>query len=181
MGFAYNKAVGETAAKNLTGEQRARYMLHAVELDDRAIIRNMDILQEDTDIDYEKLSNEMVLQAVKERKDKTASSFVIDKFGFTATTDFNESTFMFFSVPYDKGWAAAVNGNRVVIERANVGFMAVRVPAGDSVVRFDYRTPGLAMGLVASAGGLATLLAYLLIFSLGRRLKRRKQIGRAHV
>ena len=174
MGFAYDTAVSETAAQTLTGEQRARYMLHAVELDDRAIIRNMDILQEEPGIDYEKLSNERVLQAVEERRKRTASSFVIDRLGFTATTDFDDNAFVFFSVPFDKGWTASVNGNRTVIERANVGFMAVRVPAGDAVIRFDYRTPGLAMGLFASAGGLAALLVYLLVFSLARRLKRRR-------
>ena len=174
MGFAYDTAVSETAAQTLTGEQRARYMLHAVELDDRAIIRNMDILQEEPGIDYEKLSNERVLQAVEERGKRTASSFVIDRLGFTATTDFDDNAFVFFSVPFDKGWTASVNNNRTVIERANVGFMAVRVPAGDAVIRFDYRTPGLAMGLFASAGGLAALLVYLLVFSLARRLKRRR-------
>jgi uncharacterized membrane protein YfhO len=176
MGFAFDTTISETVAQKLTGEQRARYMLHAVELDDRAIIRNMDILQEEHDIDFDRLSNEMVLQAIEERGKRTVSSFVIDRLGFTATTNLDENAFMFFSVPFDKGWTASVNGNRTVIERANIGFMAVRVPAGDAVIRFYYRTPGLAMGLAGSAVGLAVLLAYLLIFSLVRHFKRQKPL-----
>ncbi len=55
---------------------------------------------------------------------------------------------MFFSVPYDKGWSATVNNNSVEIIKANNGFMAVPIPEGGSIIRFDYKTPGATMGIV---------------------------------
>ena len=76
---------------------------------------------------------------------------------------------MFFSVPYDKGWRASVNGNPVLIEKANVGFMAVRVPAGQTTIRFDYVTPGLAVGIKISLTALVLLIFYLLLAFLLRR------------
>jgi len=65
-------------------------------------------------------------------------------------------------VPWEKGWSASVNGESALIEKANVGFMAVRVPAGPAEIRFDYRTPGLMEGLMVSGTGAAILLLYLL-------------------
>ncbi|MBP1577554.1 MAG: YfhO family protein, partial [Oscillospiraceae bacterium] len=78
---------------------------------------------------------------------------------------------VFFSVPYDKGWSAFVNGEEVVIEKANTGFMAVRVPAGNAYIRFNYMTPGLFEGAAVSAAGIALLIIYLIIAKLIRRRK----------
>lgn len=79
---------------------------------------------------------------------------------------------MFFSVPYDSGWSATVNGEPVVIEKASVGFMAVRVPAGEAEIRFEYMTPGLIPGAFVSAGGLVLLGVYLLV------MRRQDRAGR---
>ena len=50
-----------------------------------------------------------------------------------------------------------VNGKEAEIEKVNAGFMAVRVPKGESTIRFDYKTPGL------KAGALLTLLGFVLL------------------
>ena len=47
--------------------------------------------------------------------------------------------------------------------------MAVRVPAGEATIRFDYETPGLKLGLLITAGAGGTLLLYLLLVWLVRR------------
>ena len=77
---------------------------------------------------------------------------------------------MFFSVPYDNGWSATVNGEPVPIEKVDIGFMAVRAPQGDNDIRFTYRTPGLTAGLLVSGASLLILAGYLL---LSYRLRRR--------
>lgn len=48
--------------------------------------------------------------------------------------------------------------------------MAVRVPAGEAEIRFEYMTPGLIPGAFVSAGGLVLLGVYLLVM---RRQDRR--------
>jgi hypothetical protein len=52
---------------------------------------------------------------------------------------------------YDPGWRADVDDHRVEIERANVAFRAVAVPAGRHTVRFRYRPPAVGAGIVLSA------------------------------
>ena len=73
---------------------------------------------------------------------------------------------MFFSVPYDKGFSATVNGEAVDIEVVDNGLMAVLCPAGQDVeIRFDYMTPGLITGILITFLGAALLIAYVLIIN----------------
>ena len=63
------------------------------------------------------------------------------------------------------------NGEPAEIEKVNVGFMAVKVPAGTSEIRFDYYTPGLNAGIAATAGSVGIFLLY--VFGMGYLDKRR--------
>ena len=68
---------------------------------------------------------------------------------------------MFFSVPYDDGWSAKVNGQDVEIEKVDYGFMAVLCPAGSNDIQFTYETKGLFWGKVITALASARLIVYL--------------------
>jgi len=116
-----------------------------------------------------RFSNEDMARDSAARREQAAHSFAVDKRGFTAQSNLPQDTLLFFSVPYEEGWSAAVNGEAAEIVRVNVGFMAVRVPAGEAAIRFDYQTPGLQTGLWISGGSLLALLLYLL---LSRRAKK---------
>lgn len=59
------------------------------------------------------------------------------------------------------GWTARVNGAPAEIRRADYAFRAVRVPAGESSVRFDYEPESLRVGLLLAAfSAMALLLAW---------------------
>lgn len=169
MGFAYEFAVNEEAMKSFSGEQKVRHMLHALELSDVAITRNFDIIEELPEVDYSAISEDGLQDAIDARSALSANSFVRDNRGFTAKANLPQERLMFFSVPYDKGWQATVNGAPALIEKANVGFMAVRVPAGEATIRFDYVTPGLALGIKITLSALALLALYLLLEQLLRK------------
>jgi hypothetical protein len=51
------------------------------------------------------------------------------------------------------GWTATVDGHPARIERADLLFRAVAIPAGQHIVEMRYRTPGLRTGAVTSLGG----------------------------
>jgi uncharacterized membrane protein YfhO len=52
---------------------------------------------------------------------------------------------------YDPGWRATVDGRPVPIERANYGFRAVALPAGQHTVSMVYRPPAVTLGVLVSA------------------------------
>lgn len=161
MGFAYDEAFGGSIRAQLSGELLTRYMLSALYLEDDALIRNMDICEPLTEYDRFLLSADGTDAALDRRRAFSCLSFEIDNRGFTAEADLPKEMLMFFSVPFDKGWRATVNGEPAVIEKANIGFMAVRVPEGPSVIRFEYQTPGLRAGILVSLAGMGLFLLYL--------------------
>lgn len=160
MGFAYDKAFSQDIYDTLGGENRVNYMLRAVHLDEEAAIRNADILELEHEFDFTYFDYENMTQEAENRRAMSAKSFTVHNRGFTATTSFDTERLMFFSVPYDKGWSATVNGEPALIERANIGFMAVRVPEGDAVVEFHYFPPGFKEGAILTLAGIAMLAVY---------------------
>jgi hypothetical protein len=67
---------------------------------------------------------------------------------------------------YVPGWVASVDGEPAEIHRANIGFRAVAVPAGQHVVEFRYRPRSVRIGFAVSMAGLAGIVA---MFLRGRR------------
>ena len=161
MGFSYDRYISEEEWEALPTDYKSRALLHAVYLDKEAEERHRDIL-EPVEEDWQGgLAADLMEEDVADRASMTCDSFAIDNRGFTATSSFGTERLVFFSVPWDAGWSAAVNGEPVPIEKVNVGFMAVRVPAGSAEIRFQYTTPGLIPGAVCSGVCLALFLLYL--------------------
>ena len=108
-----------------------------------------------------------------DRAETSCKTFEYDNLGFTATIDLDRENLVFFTVPWEEGWTAEVNGQPVQIEKANIGFMAVRCPAGENItIRFHYRTPGLLAGVTVT--GTAAVVFLLYFFGMGA-LDRRKR------
>lgn len=169
MGFAYDTYVDETQFEDTPTVKRGNLLVHSVYLDWETADRNMDILTHADDIYADELDEQQFAADCAARKAQSAHYFAFDNYGFTAGINLSKESLVFFSVPYDEGFTAYVNGEPVDIERANIGFMAVRAPAGENVIRFEYHTPGLKQGIIISLGALFVLAVYLLIIFLIRR------------
>lgn len=107
---------------------------------------------------------------VAERTQTAAEKFEYVKNGFNAeievadSGDGAEGKYVFFAIPYDKGWKATVNGEAAEVDVVDYGFMAVKVPMGQkSTISFTYHTPGRYYGIFASVVCLIALILYLAI------------------
>lgn len=160
MGFSYDEMMTPQEWDELPQDWRSRALLRGVRLSQEAADRNRDLLRpmsSDWELD---LADDLYEEMVTDRRAMTCDSFTIDNRGFTATSSFDRDRLVLFSVPYDRGWSAWVNGAPALVEQANVGFMAVRVPAGAAEIRFTYTTPGLRLGLVVTGVSALLLLAF---------------------
>ena len=91
--------------------------------------------------------------------------------GGTIRTD---GGWMFFSVPYSKGWRAEVDGQPVPIVRANGSFMAIELEAGEHTVSLVYETPYFALGAWVSLGACAALAALIVVYAVFAARRARK-------
>ncbi|MEG2597505.1 MAG: YfhO family protein, partial [Oscillospiraceae bacterium] len=163
MGFTYDYYVDDAAFDSFIKQHRDRLMLSALYLTDEQIVRYKDILSPLQTDAYPMITAEGLTRDSDNRKKTSCYEFTTDTRGFTAKIDTPTEELVFFSVPYEKGFTAEVNGNPAVIENVNKGFMAVRVPAGNSTIRFSYKTPGLVEGILISLIALTILGLFVLL------------------
>jgi len=68
---------------------------------------------------------------------------------------------LFFSIPYDEGWKAKINGKAVPVNKINYGFLGVDIPSGNSKVELYYEQKGFKLGMYIS---LVSILVYIVLF-----------------
>ena len=169
LGFSYDYYITRSeynalseGSENAIGDRELALLRALVVEDDRA--QYYDGILQHLPEDQRVFNEENYLQDCLDRAERCCSSFEYTNTGFSAQIDSNRKQVVFFSVPYEDGWSAQVNGEPVAIERVNVGFMAVTVPEGEGVtIEFTYRTPGLTLGFGITLVSLALLVAYLML------------------
>ncbi len=164
-GFSYDYYMDYKYCENLSGSHRADHMLTAILLDAKQIEKYGYMFKSIYDYNMEgggSSSSYYAVSTAAEKLNKTSAvSFNQGKNSFSATVLRDKETLVFFSIPYDKGWSATVNGKAVDIEKVNVGFMAVPVGEGESEIVFTYKTPGLTLGIIVSLSAIALFVIYL--------------------
>ena len=175
-GFTYDKYVTKEFCDQIAEGYRAELMLDAIVLTPEQETRYGHLLTNGQDCDadtyMDRLTISQYFQNCRKRATTACSSFETHKKGFTAKTTLKKDNLVFFSIPYDEGWSATVDGVSVPVEKVNVGFMAVPVK-GDGMehtIEFTYHTPGLSLGFAVSGGALlATALFLLLVKKFGNK------------
>ncbi len=96
------------------------------------------------------------------RAGTACTAFSFTKNGFTATAKLDKENLVFFSVPYDKGFTAYVDGVKTPLIRADFGLMAIDVPAGEHNIEFRYFPAGMKVctGISAVAALILAILAW---------------------
>ncbi len=165
MGWVYDNYCTQDYYYETSDVYRARLMLQAIVLSDEQIEKygkNMQELYPETSY----LSQFNMQEDTDKLRAKCADTFTETTTGFTSTITMEEANLVFYSVPYDDGWKAYVNGKEVEVERVNSGFVAVWAEAGANEIEFVYETPGLQLGIIVSVAALFILIIYLVATSI---------------
>ncbi len=179
MGFTYDYYLTGAQFEDRIDSVKDNVLMKAMVLTTSQINKYSDILQPLPDELIRKTTEEDYLADCLDRAKITCYDFKYDSKGFSAKIDLASDELVFFSVPYDKGFSAAVNGKAVEIEKVSNGFMAVRVPAGNAnSIEFSYRTHGLDEGLLISVAGIAAFVIYMVLCRIFK--KRDKVFAHTH-
>ena len=89
------------------------------------------------------------------------------------TIDVKEDGTMMTSIPYEKGWKAYVDGERVDINAINKAFCSIDLKAGKHTIEFKYIPYGFVLGNVVTIFSIALLIA---LYYVDKNYKRKKAL-----
>lgn len=164
FGFTYEYCVTRAQFESVSQSNRELLLLKAMMVDEEEDFRQVaSVLTPLTESQLNSLTytQEAYAEDCAARNRETCYAFSRDGGGFTAKIDLDKQNYVFFSVPYEDGWSAQVDGADADIVQADNGFMAVLVPDGDHTITFTYKTPGLTAGLLITVLSILLLLLYL--------------------
>jgi len=164
MGFTYDyyvtKATYEASVKTL----RSNLLLRALVLEDEDVKAYGQYLTELPDAMLDDLHYDSYTQDCADRRAHSCSVFQMNNAGFHAEITLEKQNLVFFSVPYDDGFTAYVNGEKTDILRVDEGLMAVLCPAGASSIDFVYQAAGLSASRVVTAVAIPVWVVYVAYF-----------------
>ena len=165
-GFYFDKYITEDQYYSLDEDLRHLLLMKAIVLTDEQANRFGSMMTHIVSVKSLKYDEKTYKTDCTQLADNVCSSFKYGKSSFeaTITPPAGKDRLVFFSVPFENGWSAEINGEPAQIEKVDIGFMAVRVSGGvTSNISFKYQTPGLRLGAMISAGSLFLFVVYLLI------------------
>ena len=162
MGFTYDYYITPDRYDQIPEEERGQVLMKALLLTEEQVEEWGGSLEPLPDELLEERDYETYVRDCARRRSSGVTGFTATRTGFTALSSQEEATLVFFSVPYDDGFTATVNGESVPVLKVDNGLMAVPVPAGESEIVFTYRTPGLGLSVRISLSALVVYGAYLL-------------------
>ncbi len=175
LGFTYDRYVTLTHFSTITKYLKDIALMKAFVIDDD----RSDSLGGLAAFDKGRLKAEYTMaeyrKDVSARKTETLKIDYHDQNTIRGTIALTGDKLLFFSIPYDKGWRCFVDGEKVPLERVNIGFMGVLLRKGTHTVELRYGIMYFGPSLAVS---LSALLLYLcLVFRLPLRnlLSRPKQ------
>lgn len=172
MGFTYDSYITEEDFETVSDTNAGNVLMKALLLTDEQVERYGQMMQNLTDDEKNNISYEDYVQDCTARRESAVTSFTATRTGFTAQADLEAENLVLFSVPYDDGFTATVNGVPAEVEKVDNGLMAVAAPAGHSEIVFTYHTAGLRQSVAVSAGAIVVYAVWVAVL---HRKKRREE------
>ena len=164
MGFTYDYYVTKTTYEASVKTLRSNLLLRALVLTDEDVKAYGQYLTELPDAMLDDLHYDSYTQDCADRRAHSCSVFQMNNAGFHAEITLDKTNLVFFSVPYDDGFTAYVNGEKADILRVDEGLMAVLCPAGASSIDFVYQAAGLSASRVVTAVAIPVWVVYVAYF-----------------
>ena len=164
MGFTYDYYVTEATYQTSIKTLRSNLLMRALVLTDEDVAQYGKYLTELSEDMLNDLHYDSYTQDCSDRRAHSCSVFQMNNAGFHAEITLDKTNLVFFSVPYDDGFTAYVNGEKTDILQVDEGLMAVLCPAGASSIDFVYQAAGLSASRVVTAVAIPVWVVYVACF-----------------
>ena len=164
MGFTYDYYVTEATYQTSIKTLRSNLLMRALVLTDEDVAQYGRYLTELSEDMLNDLHYDSYTQDCADRRAHSCSVFQMNNAGFHAEITLDKPNLVFFSVPYDDGFTAYVNGEKADILRVDEGLMAVLCPAGTSSIDFVYQAAGLSASRVVTVVAIPVWVVYVAYF-----------------
>ena len=164
MGFTYDYYVTEATYEASIKTLRSNLLMRTLVLEDEDVVQYGKYLTELPDAMLDDLHYDSYTQDCADRRAHSCSVFQMNNAGFHAEITMDKPNLVFFSVPYDDGFTAYVNGEKTDILRVDEGLMAVLCQPGASSIDFVYQAAGLSASRVVTAVAIPVWVVYVAYF-----------------
>lgn len=160
MGFTYDYYITEESYETTVKNTRANLLMRALVLSEEDAEAYGKYLEKLPEAKLDDLWYDTYVSDCADRRASACSSFRMTNSGFHAEITLKKDDLVFFSVPYDDGFTACVNGKEADIVRVDEGLMAVLAPAGENTIDFVYQADGYSLASKVSLAALAVFVLY---------------------
>jgi uncharacterized membrane protein YfhO len=181
FGFTYDKMIARSSFDQLKKDNITKdiALLRAVVIEDHQVASMNQLAVLDTQLIVPAQYSETALSNdVLQRKATTFKMNFFSNANIKGTISLSQAKFLFFSIPYDKGWSAVVNGQAMDLEQVNIGFSGLMLPKGEHNIELIYATPYAQIGRWISVVALLFYMGLLIRYKAQNRLNS-KQVNQA--
>ena len=171
MGFTYDYYLTETEYEEQAKSLRSNLLMRALVLSDEDAAVYGKYLTKLPSGKLNDLYYDTYVQDCNARRAHSCSVFQMNNAGFHAEITLDAENLVFFSVPYDDGFTAYVNGEQAKIVRVDEGLMAVVCPAGANSIDFVYQAAGLSVTKTVTLVAIPVWVVYTAFFAWRKRRK----------
>ena len=160
MGFPYDYYLTESQYENTIKTTRSNLLMRALVLKDEDAETYSEYLQPLPEERLNDLYYDTYVEDCDARRATASRVFTMTNSGFHAEIDLTRENLVFFSVPYDDGFTAYVNGEQADIVEVDEGLMAVLCPAGTNRVDFVYQADGYSLSRTVTLAAIPVFAVY---------------------
>ncbi len=163
LGFTFDKYIKEKDFNKIEFQKLIPTLLKGLVLTEEQAEKYGQYLDPITSQELEKYQQTDFINDVKSRQRESSSEIIFDKNTFRSKINLTKDNLVFYSIPYDLGWKAYIDGEETEIIKVDAGFMAVLGHKGENKIEFKYYPKGLNEGLIISTVSIVIMVAYLTI------------------
>lgn len=181
MGFTYDYYMTDEDLATVSKDNAANLMVRALLLSDEQIEKYGSMLTHADEETLLSISYQTYQADCDARKAAACDSFTATRSGFEAEITLSKANLVFFSVPYDEGFSATVNGSPAEVLKVNNGLIAIPADAGSNAIVLRLTPTWLPLSITLTVCGALLYLCYLLFFVRRRRVLPEEKLAPAEL